>query len=120
MVAFALVSSPDQRWFFTQLHCEEILVAYVILSMVFIVMKKVELASVMIGIAFSIHPGYLVFLPTFLVAIYREFGNTNLFKSFSIIVGIQIIVALPFTLFGSTSISDYIILSGSAGSNVQR
>lgn len=88
MIAFALVSSPDHRWFYTQLYSEEILVTYVVLSMVFIVMRKQELASIMIGLAFALNPDYMIYGITFLVSINKEFGPSIAMKSFLIIVGI--------------------------------
>ena len=108
MLAFALVSSPDQRWFYSQLHSEEILVFYVILSMVFIVKRKVMMASVMIGFSFALSPAYIAYLPTFLATVKREFGTSKMVLGLILIINIQVMAALPFTILGPTSVSDYL------------
>jgi len=51
--------------------------------------------------------GVLFILPGFLAAIHYNFGTISLIKSLVVLLGFQILVALPF-LIGETSISMYL------------
>lgn len=73
------------------------------------------LAALALTVGLSMKAGVMLLLPSFLGSIQYAFGTKKLVLSLIVILGFQVLVALPFTLFGETSVSEYLMRSRFAG-----
>jgi uncharacterized membrane protein len=95
---------------------DEIMGMYLVLTIYLLgTQNKPMLAALALTAGLSMKAGVMLMLPAFLGAVQYAFGTYKLIGCLLVIVGFQILVALPFTLFGETTVSEYLMRSRFAG-----
>ena len=86
---------------------DEIMVLYLIISIYFAITSRPYISSFFFTLGLSIKAGLLLIIPAFLGSIHFNHGTLVLLACLLIILGFQVVVALPFVL-GETTVKEYL------------
>lgn len=107
MIAFVLLSNPGDRKNFGLMYNDELMALYLIICIYYTITNRPMLATFFFTLGLSIKAGLYLLMPAFLGSIHFNHGTKVLITSLALIVGFQILVALPFVL-GETNVKDYL------------
>ena len=89
------------------MYNDEIMILYLILCVYYVLRNRPILASVFFTLGLSVKAGLILLIPGFFGQMHYNFGTIKLIISFVIIMGFQVLIALPFVL-GDTTVADYL------------
>ena len=107
MIAFILLTNPDDRKWYGLMYNDELMALYLIICIYFTITNRPMIASCFFTLGLSMKAGLILLMPAFLGSLHFNHGTVVLVSSLLLIVGFQVIIALPF-VFGETSIKDYL------------
>lgn len=107
MIAFILVGNKGDRGYWSTMYNDEIMMLYMLIAIYYMLRNKPLIGSFWVTMALGVKAGVILLLPGLLGQIQYNHGTIKLLLSIAIIVGFQVISALPFVLNDST-VADYI------------
>ena len=107
MIAFILVGNKGDRSYWSSMYNDEIMMLYMLIAIYYMLRNKPLIGSFWVTMALGVKAGVILLLPGLLGQIQYNHGTIKLLLSIAIIVGFQVIAALPFVLNDST-VADYI------------
>ena len=106
-IGFILLASKEDRSFYSFLYNDEIMMLYIVITIYLVITNRPTGAAWMFTIALSVKAVVLLLLPAFLGQVQYNHGTLTLLKTLVIVIGFQVLVALPFVL-GESTVHDYI------------
>lgn len=107
LIAFILLTNPGDHKWYGEMFNDEIMALYLVVCIYLTITNRPILASFFFTLALSIKAGPYLLMPAFLGAVHFNYGTIVLLTSVALIIGFQVLVALPF-LLGDTSVKDYL------------
>ena len=103
-----MLATKETRGYYSSMFNDEIMMLYLLLAVYFLIKSKPIVASFFLTLGLSVKAGMLLLIPSFLGSIQMNHGTIKLVTCIVLIIGFQVVIALPFVLFGESTVADYI------------
>lgn len=103
-----MLANKETRGYYSSMFNDEIMMLYLILAVYFMLKSSPLVASFFLTLGLSVKAGLLLLIPGFLGSIQMNHGTIKLIMCILLIIGFQVVIALPFCLFGESTVADYI------------
>lgn len=118
LIGFIMLANVQDKEMYSEMYNDELMMLYLLLSVYSALKDQPTMSSVFFTLAMSMKAGAILMVPAFLGSMFINYGAIELFKNIFIVVGFQVLIALPFILNGST-VKDYLVRSKLTGSGRQ-
>jgi hypothetical protein len=117
-MVLGMLANHHLRLYHTKMFNDQIMALYLVISVYYAITNCPLTASFFFTVGMGVKAGLILLIPGFLGSIQLNYGLPKLLVCIAVIVGVQVITALPF-LMGDTNLSDYIIRSKLTGAGRQ-
>ena len=91
------------------MYNDEIMILYLIMAVYYV--ERPYISALLMSLSLSVKAGGILIMPAFLGQIQYNFGIRKLIGVLVVMVGFQVALALPFTVWGETSWRKYLFYS---------
>ena len=98
LMALSILANKQMRGEYTKMYNDEIMVFYLVFALYNSMKNKPFVASLFVTMGLGVKAGVILILPGFLGSIQYHYGTTALLKAMAIILGFQVLIALPFLM----------------------
>jgi hypothetical protein len=102
-----MLANKESRGYYSSMYNDEIMMLYILVAIYYQLKSKPIVASFFLTLGLSVKAGVILLIPAFLGSIQMFHGTFTLLKCITLIVGFQVVIALPFCL-GESTVADYI------------